>query len=221
MTPMLLIRPGGWIIVHEPLRFPPPRSHPPLDALGTYWEMLYGVLERAGVPAGTVEDLPAAARAVGLDVASADGFFVLGEPELAFEIHAGDRVRGRRRSARHRGQDHRRPDRQPAGGQGGRLRVGVHPVLHRPGAAQTLNRAMITAGTPTIPRKSDRSTTSRSGKIIFLSRTNRGTRPADQLKPREASRGESDFRLSMAKLWWLWPRFVLLADQARTGACWA
>jgi hypothetical protein len=89
MTPMLLIRPGGWIIVHEPLRFPPPRSHPPLDALGTYWEMLHGVLERAGVPAGTVEDLPAAARAVGLDVASADGFFVLGEPELAFEIHAG------------------------------------------------------------------------------------------------------------------------------------
>src|SRR5580704_10411884 len=46
-------------------------------------------LERAGVPAGTVGNRPAAARAAGLHVASADGFFVLGEPELAFEIHTG------------------------------------------------------------------------------------------------------------------------------------
>ena len=84
-----LIRPGGWIIVHEPLRCPPPRSHPPLDALETYWDMLHGVLERAGVPAGTVENLPAAARAAGLHVAWADGFFVLGGPQLGFEIHAG------------------------------------------------------------------------------------------------------------------------------------
>lgn len=51
--------------------------------------MLHGVLERAGVPDGTVENLPAAARAAGLHVASADGFFVLGEPEFGFEIHAG------------------------------------------------------------------------------------------------------------------------------------
>jgi ubiquinone/menaquinone biosynthesis C-methylase UbiE len=35
-----LLRPGGWIIAHEPLRSPPPRSSPPLDALTTYWELL-------------------------------------------------------------------------------------------------------------------------------------------------------------------------------------
>jgi len=83
-----LVRPGGWIIVHEPLRDPPPRSHPHLDALDAYWGMLHDVLEQAGVPRGTVESLPAAARAAGLDVASADGFFILGEPESVFEIHA-------------------------------------------------------------------------------------------------------------------------------------
>ena len=83
-----LVRPGGWVIVHEPLRDPPPRSHPQMDALDLYWGMLHGLLEQVGGPRGTVESLPRAARAAGLDVASADGFFVLGEPELGFEIHA-------------------------------------------------------------------------------------------------------------------------------------
>jgi hypothetical protein len=46
------------------------------------------VLQQVGVPAGTVEGLPRSARAAGLEVAAADGFFILGEPELAFEIHA-------------------------------------------------------------------------------------------------------------------------------------
>jgi SAM-dependent methyltransferase len=83
-----LVRPGGWIIVHEPLRDPPPRSHPQLDALSVYWGLLHQLLEQAGVPRGNVEGLPAAARAAGLETASADGFFILGEPELSFEIHA-------------------------------------------------------------------------------------------------------------------------------------
>jgi SAM-dependent methyltransferase len=30
-----LLRPGGWIVAHEPLRSPPPRSSPPFDALTT------------------------------------------------------------------------------------------------------------------------------------------------------------------------------------------
>jgi hypothetical protein len=40
------------------------------------------------VPRGAVESLPSVARAAGLETASADGFFILGEPELGFEIHA-------------------------------------------------------------------------------------------------------------------------------------
>jgi SAM-dependent methyltransferase len=83
-----MIRPGGWIVVHEPLRCPPPRSHPPLDALGTYWDMLHVLLERAGVPGGTVENLPTTAHTAGLHVVSADGFFAIAEPKLGFEIHA-------------------------------------------------------------------------------------------------------------------------------------
>lgn len=83
-----LIRPGGWIVMHEPLSSPPPRSHPPQDALATYWGLLHQVLQHAGVPAGTVEGLPRSAPAAGLEVIAADGFFILGEPDLAFEIHA-------------------------------------------------------------------------------------------------------------------------------------
>ena len=53
-----LLRPGGWIVAQEPLRSPPPRSHPHLDALGTFWDLVYEVLERAGgVPHGSVDGL--------------------------------------------------------------------------------------------------------------------------------------------------------------------
>ncbi len=83
-----LVRPGGWIIAHEPLRNPPPRSHPHMDALDAYYGLLHEMLERTGVPYGAVEGLPRSARAAGLEVVAAEGFFILGEPELAFEIHA-------------------------------------------------------------------------------------------------------------------------------------
>ena len=43
-----LLRPGGWVVAQEALRSPPPRSHPHLDALGAYWDLVYQVLERAG-----------------------------------------------------------------------------------------------------------------------------------------------------------------------------
>jgi hypothetical protein len=59
-----------------------------MDALDVYWGVLHGLLEQAGVPPGTVESLPHAARAAGLEAAWSEGFFILGAPELSFEIHA-------------------------------------------------------------------------------------------------------------------------------------
>jgi SAM-dependent methyltransferase len=84
-----LLHPGGSIVAHEPLRDPAPRSYPNLDALGVYWELLHTVMQRAGLPAHTVEDLPRFARAAGLDVGAARGFFLLTDPPaLGFELHA-------------------------------------------------------------------------------------------------------------------------------------
>ena len=93
-----LVRPGGWIIAHEPLASPPPRSLPQLGALATYWRLLHEVMERAGVPRGTVERLPRSAREAGLDVVEADGFFATQDPELGFEIHAGSLAAARERA---------------------------------------------------------------------------------------------------------------------------
>jgi SAM-dependent methyltransferase len=83
-----LLRPGGWIVLHEPLRTPAPRSRPDLDALGAYWELHHRLADRAGVPHGAVDDLPQSARAAGLEVVTTDGFFELVAPELGFELHA-------------------------------------------------------------------------------------------------------------------------------------
>jgi SAM-dependent methyltransferase len=94
-----LLRPGGWIVAHEPLRNPPPRSHPHQDSLARYWELLHEVIELAGVAAGTVEGLPRAARAAGLEVAGTDGFFVTVDPELGFGLHAGTMAAARERVA--------------------------------------------------------------------------------------------------------------------------
>jgi ubiquinone/menaquinone biosynthesis C-methylase UbiE len=78
-----LVRPGGWIVAHEPLATPPPRSLPHLGALETYWDLLHEVMERAGVPRGTVERLPRSAREAGLEIAEADGFFAIHAGSLA------------------------------------------------------------------------------------------------------------------------------------------
>jgi ubiquinone/menaquinone biosynthesis C-methylase UbiE len=83
-----LLRPGGWLVAHEPLASPPPRSHPPLGALATYWGLVHEVMESAGVPRGIVESLPRSAREADLEIAEADGFFATQDPELGFEIHA-------------------------------------------------------------------------------------------------------------------------------------
>jgi ubiquinone/menaquinone biosynthesis C-methylase UbiE len=93
-----LLRPGGWIVAHEALASPPPRSHPQLDALATYWGLLHEVMERAGVPRGTAEGLPRSARAAGLEVGGADGFFAILDPGLGFEIHASTFAAARERA---------------------------------------------------------------------------------------------------------------------------
>ena len=81
-----LLRPGGWLVAQEPLPSPTPRSHPHLDALTGYWELIYELLHRAGVPAGAVEDLPRSARQAGLEVTAMSGSFLTLDPELGFEL---------------------------------------------------------------------------------------------------------------------------------------
>jgi SAM-dependent methyltransferase len=84
-----LLRPGGWLVAQEPLPSPPPRSHPHLEALTGAWDLIYEVLQRAGVPAGAVEDLPRSARQAGLDVTAMSGSFLVDhDSERAFEIYA-------------------------------------------------------------------------------------------------------------------------------------
>ena len=93
-----LLRPGGWLVAHEPLASPPPRSLPQLGALAAYWALLHEVMEFAGVPPGAIEGLPRSAREAGLDVAEADGFFCTQDPEMGFEIHAGSLAAARERA---------------------------------------------------------------------------------------------------------------------------
>jgi ubiquinone/menaquinone biosynthesis C-methylase UbiE len=94
-----LLRPGGLVVAQEGLRVPPPQSHPRLEALGAYWDLVYQVLEQAGgVPPGAVDGLAASARTAGLDVVAADGSFGLIDPELGFELHAATLLAARERA---------------------------------------------------------------------------------------------------------------------------
>ena len=95
-----LLRPGGWLVAHEALRSPPPRSHPHLEALSGYWNLVYEVLDRAGVPAGAVEDLPRSARQAGLEVAGTNGCFLTMDPAVGFEVHAASLAAVRERATR-------------------------------------------------------------------------------------------------------------------------
>ena len=49
---------------------------------------MYEVLDRNGVPAGVVEDLPRSARQAGLEVTAMSGFFGVIDPELMLELWA-------------------------------------------------------------------------------------------------------------------------------------
>jgi SAM-dependent methyltransferase len=91
-----LIRPGGWIVCQEPLRIPAPQSHPHLDILGQYWELLDRLLERVGVAQPFAEDLSSTAADCGLEVHQAGGFFNVMAPDEGFDLHAAtlDAIRG-------------------------------------------------------------------------------------------------------------------------------
>ncbi len=94
-----LLRPGGWVVAQEALRSPPPRSHPHLDALGAYWDLVYGLLERAGgVSRHAVDGLAGSARAAGLEVVAVDGSFGITDPELGFDLHAATLLAARERA---------------------------------------------------------------------------------------------------------------------------
>jgi SAM-dependent methyltransferase len=84
-----IVRPGGWIVCQEPLRAPAPRSHPQLNALTDYWELLHALLGRVGVPQGSVESLRRVAAACGLEEHGATGFFNIMPPADGFDLHAG------------------------------------------------------------------------------------------------------------------------------------
>ena len=49
---------------------------------------MYEVLDRNGVPAGVVEDLPRSARQAGLEVTAMSHFFGVIDPEMMFELYA-------------------------------------------------------------------------------------------------------------------------------------
>ncbi|HXW79730.1 MAG TPA: class I SAM-dependent methyltransferase [Acidimicrobiales bacterium] len=93
-----LIRPGGWIIAHEPLPAPPPRSFPQLDALARYWEVVHETMVLGGAAPRAVEDLPRSARAAGLEVVEMSGFFKMVAPQLGFDLHAATAAAVRERA---------------------------------------------------------------------------------------------------------------------------
>jgi SAM-dependent methyltransferase len=70
-----LVRPGGWIVAEEPLRYPPPTSHPRVPAQERYWELMYRAMESNDIPSFSVEALPRSAQAAGLEVVDVDGYY--------------------------------------------------------------------------------------------------------------------------------------------------
>lgn len=81
-----LLRPGGVLIVQEPFRSPPWRSHPHISHVSAHWELLYESIERAGTPHQAVEDLPRIARAAGFEVTAMNGFMGVFPPEVGLQI---------------------------------------------------------------------------------------------------------------------------------------
>ncbi len=83
-----LVRPGGWILAQEPLRYPPPISHPRVPAQEKYWELMYRAMEANGIPSFSVEELPRSAQTAGLKVVDVDGYY---RPRLdavrSFDLH--------------------------------------------------------------------------------------------------------------------------------------
>jgi hypothetical protein len=61
---------------------------------------LQETMERAGVPPNSIDDLPSVAKAAGLDVVEAGGFFKLMTPPLGFELAAAAVSAAKQRAVR-------------------------------------------------------------------------------------------------------------------------
>ncbi len=83
-----LVKPGGWVIVQEPLARPLPRSFPDFDAVGAAWGLMADLMERSGAPSEVAEQLPRWAAAAGLEVVRMDGSFSFGPPAAYFDLYA-------------------------------------------------------------------------------------------------------------------------------------
>jgi SAM-dependent methyltransferase len=82
-----LLRPGGWLIVHEPLPSPAPPSTPPQPGLARYWDIVQATMRQLGAD-GEVGRLPRECGDVGLEVVDSGGFFLVLPPAVGFELHA-------------------------------------------------------------------------------------------------------------------------------------
>ena len=83
-----LLGPGGWLIAQEPLREPPPTSHPQVPALARYWELMHQAAEGSSVARDAVENLMDAANYAGFELVTKGGFFNVTDPSVGFMIHA-------------------------------------------------------------------------------------------------------------------------------------
>jgi SAM-dependent methyltransferase len=81
-----LLRPGGWLVSHEPLPAPAPTAAPALPELTRYWELIYATMARLGAECA-VDDLAARCADAGLEVVETSGFFHVLPPSLGFELH--------------------------------------------------------------------------------------------------------------------------------------
>jgi SAM-dependent methyltransferase len=80
---------GGWLIAQEPLREPPPTSHPYVPALARYWELMHQAAAKSGVARNAVENLIDSANDAGFELVTKGGFFNVAAPSIGFMIHAG------------------------------------------------------------------------------------------------------------------------------------
>jgi SAM-dependent methyltransferase len=91
-----LLRPGGWLVIHEPLPTPPPTSTPEHPDLARYWAIVEATMRRLGAD-GDVGRLPQECRDSGFEVVESSGFFLVLPAAEGFELHAAtlDAAKGR------------------------------------------------------------------------------------------------------------------------------
>jgi SAM-dependent methyltransferase len=93
-----LLKPGGWLIAQESLRYPSPRSFPGLDKVAAAWQLLVDLVEGFGAQPGLVDTLPESAMAAGLEVVRVDGSFAVGPADVFFRLYASSLAAARERA---------------------------------------------------------------------------------------------------------------------------